>query len=140
MVDDISDEDELAGLREKRAGDLKSRVNVPAGFPGTVREVTDMNIHDLISTHQYLVVDCWSEWCGPCMTMAPVIDELAVEFAGMVTIGKCDADMNPEIMEAFQISAVPTLLFFANGSLAGRLTGVHSGEGIRTSLVRIFGL
>ncbi|WP_165077100.1 co-chaperone YbbN [Methanogenium sp. MK-MG] len=140
MVDDISYEDELADLREKRLRDLNGGVNVPARPPGTVIEVTDMNIGDLIHAHHYLVVDCWTEWCGPCMTIAPVIDELAAEFAGTVTIGKCDADMNLETMQAFQISAIPTLLFFANGSLAGRLTGAHSGGAIRTSLLRVFGL
>ena len=99
-----------------------------------------MNISDLIQAHQYLLIDCWAEWCGPCMTVAPVIEELAAEFAGTVTMGKCDADMNPGAMHAFQISAIPTLLFFANGSLAGRLTGAYPKGTIHSSLVRVFGL
>ncbi len=138
MANDNPGEDELVQLREKRLRDMERRMNSPAGPSGAVIEVTDMNIADLIQAHQYLVIDCWTDWCGPCMTMAPVIDELAAEFAGTVTMGKCDADTNPGVMQAFQISAIPTLLFFANGSLAGRLTGAYPKGSIHSSLLRVF--
>ena len=140
MVNENHDEEEHVHLREKQFRGMERMVNFPAGSSGAVIEVTDMNITDLIHAHQYLVVDCWADWCGPCMEMAPVIDEMAAEFAGMVVMGKCDADMNPGVLQAFQISAIPTLLFFANGSLAGRLTGVYPKGSIRASLLRAFGL
>jgi thioredoxin 1 len=140
MVDVNPDEDELVRLREERLRDLEGRMNPPARTLGAVIGVTDMNIADLKQAHRYLVVDCWADWCGPCMAMAPVMDELAAEFAGTVTVGKCDADMNPGAMQAYQISAIPTLLFFANGSLVGRLTGAYPRESIRASLLRVFGL
>ena len=133
------DDDELVRLREERLRDMEMRFQVPAGHSSVV-EVTDMNLADLIHGRRYLVVDCWAEWCGPCMTIAPVIEELAAEFAGTVTVGKCDADMNAEVMHTYRISAIPTLLFFANGTLAGRLTGAYPAETIRASLLRFFGL
>lgn len=74
------------------------------------------------------------------MTIAPVIEELAGEFGGMVAFGKCDADMNTGVMHTYRISAIPTLLFFAGGSLAGRLTGAYPKESVRASLLRTFGL
>ena len=144
MVNNIADEDELAYLREKRKREIEvemgAMVHSPSGSPVAVKEVTDMNLVDLVQAHPYLVVDCWAEWCGPCMTIAPVIEELASEFMDVVTFGKCDADMNPGVMQTFQISAIPTLLLFAGGSLAGRLTGAYPKESIRASLMRTFGL
>lgn len=116
------------------------RVTFSARHPGAVMEVTDMNFTDVIQGHQYFVMDCQAEFCGPCITMASVIEELAGEFGGMVMFGTCDADMNLEVMAAFQISVTPTLLFFANGSLVGRLTGAYPKESISASLLRVFGL
>lgn len=140
MGNDNPDEDELVRLREKRLREMEEMLHSSGRFPGAVMEVTDMNIADLIQAHRYLVVDCWAEWCGPCMTIAPVIEELAGEFGGTVAFGKCDADMNTGVMRTYRISAIPTLLFFAGGSLAGRLTGAYPKESVRAALLRTFGL
>lgn len=140
MGNDNRDEDELVGLREKRRREMEEMMHSSREAPGAVQEVTDMNIAGLIQDHRYLVVDCWAEWCGPCMTIAPVIEELAGEFGGTIAFGKCDADMNREVMRTYQISAIPTLLFFADGSLTGRLTGAYPKDSIRASMLRAFGL
>nr|WP_274924934.1 thioredoxin domain-containing protein [Methanogenium marinum] len=117
---------------------MVGKVTSSVRYPGAVVEVTDMNFTDLIQSHQYFVVGCWAEWCGSCTTMAPIIEELAGEFGGEVMFGTCDAEMNLEVMASFHILAIPTLLFFANGSLVGRLTGVHPKESIHASLLRVF--
>lgn len=146
MVSDIPDEDELVRLREKRLREMgvememRGMAHSSRCFDGLVTEVTDMNLTDLVQAHRYLVVDCWAEWCGPCMALAPVIEELAAEFSDTVTFGKCDADMNGGVMQTFGISAIPTLLFFVGGSLAGRLTGAYPKESIRAALLRTFDL
>ena len=140
MGNDNLDEDELVRLRENRLREMEEMMHSSGQAPGAVKEVTDMNIAELIQNHQYLVVDCWAEWCGPCMTIAPMIQELAGEFGGTIAFGKCDADMNRDVMRTYQISAIPTLLFFANGALTGRLTGAYPKDSIRSSMLRTFGL
>lgn len=144
MVNEFPDDDELLRLREKRLkemeADLVGSVSSPSSPRALVEEVTDMNFADIVRTNRYLVVDCWAEWCGPCMTIGPVIEELATEFAGSVTFGKCDADMNAGVMQNFRITAIPTLLFFSGGALAGRLTGAYPKESIHATLLRTFGL
>ncbi|MFA5396426.1 MAG: thioredoxin domain-containing protein [Methanogenium sp.] len=140
MSNDNSEEDELLRLREKRLREMEEMLHSCGHTPGVVREVTDMNIADLIQAHRYLVVDCWAEWCGPCIKIGPVIEELAGEFGGTIAFGKCDADMNRDVMRTYQISAIPTLLFFTDGSLSGRLTGAYPKDSIRSSMLRAFGL
>ena len=119
---------------------MASLVTSSARYPGVVMEVTDMNFTEVIRGHQYFVMNCRAEWCNSCMTMGLVIEELAGELGGEVTFGMCDADMNPEVLAASHVSTIPTLLFFAHGSLVGRLTGSYPKESIHASLLRFFGL
>ncbi|HDQ07952.1 MAG TPA: thioredoxin [Methanoculleus sp.] len=138
MSDGTHDE-ELEQLREKRRRQLEALMGKGEEATGVV-EVTDLNFSDVIRENDNLLVDCWAEWCGPCRMVGPVIDELAVEFAGIVTVAKCDADANPALMQSYQISAIPTLLFFRNGQMVGRLTGAYPKEVIRKHLVSAFDL
>ena len=138
MSEEIEDE-ELEQLRENRREQLEMLMGRGQEATGVV-EVTDLNSADIIHRDENLLVDCWAEWCGPCRTVGPVIDELAVEFAGIITVAKCDADANPSMMRSYQISAIPTLLFFRNGQMVGRLTGAYPKEIIRKRLIAAFDL
>jgi thioredoxin 1 len=89
---------------------------------GTI-EVTDDKFDDIVKNDSLVVVDCWAPWCGPCRMIAPVIDELSQEFQE-VTFGKLNTDENYAVARKFQIMAIPTLLFFKNGELVERVTGV----------------
>lgn len=86
-------------------------------------EVTDSTFNDIVSDNPLVVVDCWAPWCGPCRMIAPVIDELSTQYED-VKFGKLNTDENMEISRKFQIMAIPTLLFFKNGELVERVTGV----------------
>ncbi|UCE36028.1 MAG: thioredoxin [Thermoplasmata archaeon] len=86
-------------------------------------EVTDSTFSDIVQGGSLVVVDCWAPWCGPCRMIAPVIDELSQEYTD-VKFGKLNTDENMEISRKFQIMAIPTLLFFKNGELVERVTGV----------------
>jgi len=138
MTDEFGD-DELDRLREERRAKLEMLMGRGQEATGVV-EVTDLNISAVIRDNENVLVDCWAEWCGPCRTVGPVIDELAVEFAGIVTVAKCDADANPAVLRSYQISAIPTLLLFRNGQMMGRLTGAYPKEIIRKHMVSAFGL
>lgn len=70
------------------------------------------------------LVDFWAPWCGPCRMMGPIIDNLAVKFAGKVKIAKINVDESPNLAARFNVSSIPTLIFFKNGS------AVHTSLGV----------
>lgn len=69
------------------------------------------------------ITDFWAEWCMPCKRIAPILDELAGEYAGKLKIAKLDVDTNPEVAERYSITGIPTLLVFSNGKLVETLVG-----------------
>jgi thioredoxin 1 len=69
------------------------------------------------------VVDFWAEWCGPCKAIAPVLDEIAEENAGKLTVAKLNVDENPNIALRFDVMSIPTLIVFKDGQAQKRLVG-----------------
>jgi thioredoxin 1 len=86
--------------------------------------VTDDSFAAEVEQHQGLsVVDFWATWCGPCRMIAPILDQLAVEFDGRVKITKLDVDSNQKTATRFQVRSIPTLLFFNDGKLVDQVIG-----------------
>jgi thioredoxin 1 len=71
-----------------------------------------------------VLVDFWAPWCGPCKAIAPILEELAVEFAGKLQIAKVNIDENDTIAAEHGIRAIPTMLFFKNGKLVEQIVGM----------------
>jgi thioredoxin 1 len=86
-------------------------------------EVTDENFEELLNSGKPMVLDFWAEWCGPCRMVSPIIDELASEYEGRVTIGKVDVDSNNDVVGQFGIRNIPTVLFFKDGQLVDKQVG-----------------
>ena len=86
-------------------------------------EVTDANFEELVIAGKPMVLDFWAEWCGPCRMVSPIIDELATEYEGKVTIGKMDVDNNNDVVAQFGIRNIPTVLFFKDGKLVDKQVG-----------------
>ena len=94
-----------------------------------VLELTDDNFEqEVINSDLPVLVDFWAEWCMPCRMLAPVVDELAEEFAGKVKVGKIDTDANREVSVKFGISAIPTIMLFKDGEVVRKFVGVTPKE------------
>jgi thioredoxin 1 len=81
-----------------------------------------------------VLVDFWAPWCGPCRSMAPVIEDLAKEFEGKVKVGKVNVDENRNLAGTYGIMSIPTLIFFKNGEKVDQLVGYTS----KSALVKKF--
>jgi thioredoxin 1 len=82
---------------------------------------------DVLNASEPVVVDFYADWCGPCRMMSPVVEQLAGEFAGKVTIGKLDVDVNQDIAIRYGVMGIPTLGLFREGKLVDRLVGYPGG-------------
>ena len=92
-------------------------------------QFTDANVEEIIASGKPVVVDFLATWCGPCMSMAPIIDEVAAEFEGQAVIGKYNVEDESDFASENRVMSLPTILFFKNGSkTAIRLTGSQSKD------------
>ena len=132
-------DDELALLREKRRKELEVSMKHEKKR-ASVENVDETHFQQFISTNQYAVIDFWAEWCGPCRRIAPIMDELSMEFEGKVAFGKCNTDDNRRIAMQFNIDAIPAIMLFSRGQLVDRIIGAYPKDAIREKIIRRFGL
>jgi len=83
---------------------------------------------DVLNSKDPVVVDFYADWCGPCHMMAPVVEQLAGEYAGKVTVGKLDVDASQEIAIRYGVMGIPTLGLFREGKLVDRIVGYPGGK------------
>ena len=95
----------------------------PSEQEGSMLELTDATFDAAVNDNPLLVVDCWAAWCGPCRMVAPVIEELASDYAGRITFAKLDVDKNRATSARFHIQSIPTILIFKNGKLVDQKLG-----------------
>lgn len=84
---------------------------------------------DVLGSEAPVVVDFYADWCPPCRAMTPVVEHLAGELAGNVSIGKLDVDANQELAIRYGVMSIPTLGLFKGGKLVDRLVGFPGGPG-----------
>jgi thioredoxin 1 len=92
-----------------------------------ITTLTNDNFDSVIKDAQTpVLVDFWAEWCGPCKMIAPVLEELATEYAGRLTIAKLNVDDHREATEKFKVRGIPTLILFKNGEPEATKVGALS--------------
>jgi thioredoxin 1 len=96
-----------------------------------IKEVNEGNFEQVVlQSNRPVLVDFWAEWCGPCRTLAPIVEAIAEQYAGAAEIVKLDVDDNPSVTQRYGIQGIPTLIVFKDGEEKERIIGASSKETI----------
>lgn len=98
------------------------------------KQITDANLNDVLNNEQFVVIDFWAEWCGPCKMISPIVDELSTEYDGKVYIGKVNVDENDDAVVKYGIRNIPTILFIKNGEIVDKKVGACSKADLKAKI------
>ena len=124
LMEEVSKNDEGVSLKESKPASDK-----PV-------ELTDTTFMQTIRNHSVVVVDCWAPWCGPCRMVEPIVEEMALDYAGRILFGKLNVDDNKRVAKQYNIMSIPTLLVFKNGKLVDQIVGAMPRQMLEPKLTR----
>jgi len=133
-----NEEMEIQRIKEKKLVEMmqkaRAQLETAAKNDGKPILLSDASFSSEISKYPLMVVDFWAAWCGPCRTVAPIIEQLAKEYAGRVAFGKLNVDENPLTSGEFEVQSIPTLLIFRNGEAVDGIVGAVPKYQIETRI------
>ena len=104
-----------------------------------VMTFTDDNFQsEVLASKDPVLVDFWAAWCGPCRTIAPLVDQLAAEYKGKLKVGKFDVDAHQNVPQKYNVLSIPTLLLFKDGQVADQLVGAAPKAKLDAMVKRAF--
>jgi thioredoxin 1 len=133
-----SDDEEIKVIRQKKMAELQKALTSKTAM-SSIREpitLTDSNFENELSKYPILLIDFWAPWCGPCRMIAPIIEQLAIEYTGKVVFGKVNIDENRMITQSFGIQSIPTMMIFKNGKAVDIIVGAIPKAQLETRLYR----
>jgi thioredoxin len=100
-----------------------------------VSEVNEGNFAQIVlQSKTPVLVDFWAEWCGPCRTLAPIVEAVAEQYEGAASLVKLNVDDNPSVVQRYRVQAIPTLILFQDGEEKDRIIGAVSKETIARAI------
>ena len=124
------EDEELERIKKRKIEEMMRSVsnrlekeNQPMKTLGKPLDLTDFTFKKFVEENSVAVVDCWAPWCGPCLFVSPVIEELARDYIGKISFGKLNVDQNKKVATQYGIISIPTLLVYKNGKLVDRIVG-----------------
>jgi len=104
----------------------------------SIVELNDANFdQEVLNSEQPVLVDFWAAWCGPCKALAPIVHEIAAQYAGKVKVAKMDVDRNQATPMRYGIRGIPALLLFKGGKVADQIVGYVPKDIIERSLAKV---
>ena len=122
------EDEELERIKAEKMKEMMSQQN-----PGVV-ELNSSSFDNFLKTDLPIIVDLWADWCMPCRIMAPVMEELANDYAGKALFARVDVDRNSEIANRYRIMSIPHFLIFKNGTLVEKIVGAVGREPLENAL------
>ncbi len=102
---------------------------------GKTVAVTDSTFDEIVlKSANPVLVDFWATWCRPCQMVAPILDELTLEYAGKLTIAKLDVDQNQQIAQKYHVMSIPTMIVFKNGQPVSNIVGFKPKDKLKEDL------
>jgi thioredoxin 1 len=128
-VINTKEDKELEKIKEKKMAEMKKSQQKQG-----IVKLTSSSFNDFLKTDMPVLVDFWADWCMPCRMMAPVMEQLAEEFAGKALFGKVNVDENPDVASRYRIMSIPHFLIFKNGTIAEKVVGAVGHDPIANTI------
>lgn len=132
----VEEDEDIKKIQQKKLSELMKKTEIKKSPYNKPVEITDTTFTETIQNHPLVVVDCWASWCAPCRMVAPILEELAQDYAGKILFGKLNVDENRKVTMQYKIMGIPTLLIFKNGRLLDQIVGAMPRKMLEPKITR----